>query len=467
MKRSLGRTLAIRFAATMAVGLAGVAAAAFWGTSRIVQFQLDQALAAGAFLLEAGLGGAAGHPGGEPLFAADPSAHARDVNRYVALRAGDGRVLWASPPSASGLPLDRAALETARQGRRVWVSGRWGREPVRSLYYPVARRGAGGDRVLQVAASLRPLRVVQRDLVLALLAVMVLGSGATLVGAWRLAGSAVQPVAVITEQATRIEAGTLDQRISAHADTEEYQGLVAVLNRMLERLEMAFRAQRRLTADVSHELRTPLTALRGEMEVALRAERSPREYQRVLRSALEEIDRLTAMSEDLLLITRAEANLLRPQRVPTDVNAIVRQALTTLRGRIEEKGLTVQERLDSVVHAVALDPDLGVKLFGQLLENAVKFAPVEGRLAVASEPFDGGVRVTVEDSGPGIAPADLPHVFEPFYRADPARSRGTGTGLGLALAAAIVRLHGGDIRASAAPGGGARFQVELPVHHHT
>ena len=149
------------------------------------------------------------------------------------------------------------------------------------------------------AVALGPAAGMHRELLLVLAGVVVVGTGATLVGAWWLAGSAVRPVYEITEQATRIEAGTLGQRIVAHADTDEYRGLVAVLNRMLERIDAAFKNQRRLTADVSHELRSPLTALRGEIEVALRAERSPRDYQRVLRSGLEEIDRLTAMSEDL------------------------------------------------------------------------------------------------------------------------------------------------------------------------
>ena len=137
----------------------------------------------------------------------------------------------------------------------------------------------------------------------------------------------MRPVAEITAQATEIEPGTLNHRIVAHADTEEYRDLVAVLNGMLARLDGAFQSQRRLTADVGHELRTPLTALRGQIEVALRGERTPREYELVLRSALEGIETLTTMSDDLLLITRAEAHQLTLDRAPTDPNAIVRDAL--------------------------------------------------------------------------------------------------------------------------------------------
>jgi len=324
------------------------------------------------------------------------------------------------------------------------------------------------SRVMEQPLGQALVHGVQRDLLVALLVVILLGTAATLVGAWHLAASAVRPVAEITAQATRIEAGTLDQRIVVHADTEEYRDLVAVLNRMLERIERAFRAQRRLTADVSHELRTPLTALRGEIGVALRAERSLPDYQRVLRSALEEIERLSAMTEDLLLITRAESHLLAPRRVPTDPNAIVRSALHSLRGRIEEKQLNVERRLDAAAQLMPLDPGLVQRLVYQLLENAVKFTPLGGRIAVTTEaavPAARGVRLAVENSGTKIDAQDLPHIFEPFYRADPARSSGSGTGLGLALVAAVAQAHGGAVRAIAPNGHGARFEVDLVAPH--
>jgi two-component system heavy metal sensor histidine kinase CusS len=310
-----------------------------------------------------------------------------------------------------------------------------------------------------------PTAVLEGDLLLALLAVVVAGSAATLVGAWHFTSSAVRPVAEITAQATRIEAGTLDQRIVAHADTEEYEGLVAVLNRMLERLEQGFAAQRRLTADVSHELRTPLTALRGQIEVALRADRSPREYQLVLRGALEEIDRLTTLSEDLLLITRADARLLAPERVATDVEDLVTGVLDGMHRRIEEKDLSVKRSFPRDGHSVSIDPALITRLIDHLLDNAVRYTPIGGRIGVRVEAAaPEGVRLVVENSGPEIAAQDLEHLFEPFYRVDPARTRengdGAGPGLGLALVAAIARLHDGGAHA-ASDARSTRFEVDL------
>jgi len=336
----------------------------------------------------------------------------------------------------------------------------------RTLAVRFAATMAAGLAVLS-AILLSPLWAGTEHALLGHVIVVLLAAGATLVGAWLVAGSAVRPVEEITTQATQIEAGTLDQRIVAHADTEEYRGLVAVLNRMLERLEGAFQAQRRLTADVGHELRTPLTALRGEIEVALRADRSPREYQLVLRSALEEIDRLAEMSEDLLLITRAESHLLDVEREPTDANGLVRDALAPLRRRIEEKDLTVEEALDATAPPLALDRGLVSRLVDHLLDNAVKYTPIGGRIVVrtsGSLPAGQGLRVAVANSGSRVDPNDLPHIFEPFYRADPARTRDSGAGLGLALVAAIARLHGGVARArNNNADGGVTFEVDLPA----
>ncbi len=319
------------------------------------------------------------------------------------------------------------------------------------------------SRALQESVSPAALR---SDLLLVLVSIVVAGTAATLMGAWRFTSSAVRPVSEITAQATRIEAGTLDQRIQAHADTEEYEGLVAVLNRMLERLERGFAAQRRLTADVSHELRTPLTALRGEIEVALRAPRSQREYEQVLRSGLEEIEHLTELSEDLLLVTRAEAGLVTARRIGTDIARLVGDRLDRLRRRFEERNLAVDRSLRAAQPGVLIDPELIGRLVDHLLENALQFTPVGGTIKVQLDPLPGdGVRLAVENSGPGIAAADLPHLFEPFYRSDPARTRTQdgGTGIGLALVASIAHLHGGLARASSGAGQQTRFEVDIPA----
>lgn len=300
-----------------------------------------------------------------------------------------------------------------------------------------------------------------RDVVLALAAVVVLGTGATLVGAWWLAGSAVRPVAEITNQATHIESGTRSQRIAVHADTEEYRELVGVLNRMLERLERGFEAQRRLTADVSHELRTPLTVMRGQIEVSLRAPRSPDDYRRVLHSTLEEIEHLSDLTDDVLFVTRAEGRLERAERRPADVNQLVQEAAERWRPRFDAAGVRLSLALDDPAPTAPLDARMMRRLLDHLLENAVTHSPRDGTVEVATRTDGGHVRLSVTDAGKGIPAAAAPHVFEAFYRLDPARPREGGAGLGLAVVAAVARLHDGSARVTNVEPTGSRFEVDL------
>jgi two-component system, OmpR family, sensor kinase len=463
VRQSLRRTLAVRFAATMAVGLAGTSLAIWLAASRVLRHQVDQGIAAMAFVAANELERTAQCSDRVHMMALDALRYRQSINRYIVFRDPSCTATRAIPGWAMDLPADSAALHAARSDSATFSFTRWHDMPMRSAYMAVGGNGASGAPVIQVATSLDQVQALQRLMLVGLFGIVLLGTSATFAGAWWLAGSAVRPVMEITEQAQHIAAGTLDQRLSAHATVDEYRGLVGVLNRMLDRLSGAFALQRRFTGDVSHELRTPLTAVRGEIEVALRADRSPREYQRVLHSALEEIDRMTTMTEELLLISRAEAGLIVPQREPTDLGTEVSRVLDRLRHRIADKDLRVEHDLGGDGRApVLLDRELIGRLLDELMDNAVSYADESGRVAVRHERQPGRVRLVIENSGPGIATADLPHIFDAYYRADQARTRGAGTGLGLTTARAIVRLHGGDIRAENLSGGGARFEVDLP-----
>jgi len=464
VRQSLRRTLAVRFAATMAVGLAGTSLAIWVAASRVLHHQVDQSIAAMAFVAANELERTAQCSDRVHSMALDALRYRQDINRYIVFRDPSCAAIRAIPGWAMDLPADSAALRAARNDTATFSVARWHDMTMRSAYVALDAIDASRQRVIQVAMSLDRVQALQRLMLLGLLGIVLLGTSATFAGAWWLAGSAVRPVMEITEQAQHIEAGTLDQRLSAHATVDEYRGLVGVLNRMLDRLSGAFASQRRFTGDVSHELRTPLTAVRGEIEVALRADRSPREYQRVLHSALEEIDRMTTMTEELLLISRAEAGLIEPQREPTDLGTEVASVLDRLRHRIADKDLRVShDATGDGAGPISLDRDLIARLVDELLDNAVSYADEGGRVTVRQERHPGRVRLVIENSGPGIAAADLPHIFEAYYRADQARTRGAGTGLGLTTARAIARLHRGDIRAENLPGGGARFEVDLPT----
>ena len=448
----------------MAAGLVAASAAIWVNASRVLRHQLDQGLTAMAFIAANEVAQTSQCEIAAHAMALDALRYQHEVNRFIVFRDPGCVETRAIPGWAADLPVDTVAAAAAKIDQQTFSEARWHGMDMRSTYLAVADDGTTGGthRVIQVAASLDPVERLQRVMLLALVGIVFLGTGATVIGAGRLAASAVRPVKEITEQATHIAAGTLDQRLSAHATAEEYRGLVGVLNGMLDRLSSAFTIQRRFTSDVSHELRTPLTTLRGEIEVTLRNERSPREYQRVLNSALEEIERMTTMTEELLLINRAESRQLTLHREPTDLIALAQQSLDAFAHRIAEKELRIECVGGNAGTQPQVDADLMRRLLDELLDNAITFSDFGGAVTVRVEQAPGVERVVVEDSGPGIAAADLPYLFDPYYRADQARTRGASTGLGLTAALAIARLHGGMIRATNGTTGGARFEVDLP-----
>ena len=282
-------------------------------------------------------------------------------------------------------------------------------------------------------------------------------------GSWWLSGSAIRPVHEITDQAEEIEAGSLKRGISAYAEFGEYERLVQVLNTMLGRLRSAFESQRRFTADASHELRGPLTVMRGELELALRNERDPEEYRSVISSSLEEVMRLSRITDDLLTLARSDAGGFQPRKRPTDLGEQASRVVERLKSRAGDKGVALDLEVTGDARGL-FDPDLMSQAIWNLTANAVKFCRSGEEAHVSVEGDDARVRIEVRDRGPGLGEA--PHrVFERFYRGDqsrtPAGDEG-GTGLGLAIVRAIIEAHGGQVRAANRRDGGARFTVTLP-----
>jgi two-component system OmpR family sensor kinase len=315
-----------------------------------------------------------------------------------------------------------------------------------------------------VAAPLAVRHALVRRLELLFAAIVMVVTLASATGSWWLAGRAVRPVHEVIDQAEAIGAGSLDHRIHAYADMREYHRLVEVLNTMLARIQHAFETQTRFTADASHELRSPLTALRGEIELALRKDRSAEEYRRVLESNLEEILRLSRISEDLLTLARADAGALPRGAHETDAGDVATRIVDRFRRRADEKGitLTLELRGDG---PVGLDPGLLGQILWNLTDNAVRFTPAGGRVGVSVDRTPSTLEIEVTDSGPGLG-EDPDRVFDRFFRLDPVRTPGgeaSGTGLGLSIVRAIVDGFGGQVDAGNLPGGGARFRAALPL----
>ncbi len=455
--RSLRRTLAVRFSVTVFFALLLIALWAYLGAQRILRAELDRGLAAACELEGAVL--AAGlelptHPGPQDL-----ERFVATVNRFVAIRNADGSIRQTNTPLAQDLPADPVSVAQAGGGARSWKSERWKGQRIRSVYGPVP--GSTDGRVIQVSASLIPLRAANREILFLMLGTVLLGTVATSLGAAWLAGSAVQPVMDITAQAEEIGTGRLGHRITAHWDVAEFQGLVRVLNGMLKRLDSMLESQRRMVADAGHDLRTPLTAMRGEIEVALRGSRSPDEYRQVLHSVMEEVDRLGSISESLVLLARVEGGTLVPSPVPCDLIDLLEGAVRRAQARGGDRtfGLTSPVAIPQV----EVDQRMLTIVFDHLLDNCLQHTP-PGTAVELSITRDGRwARVDVDDDGPGVPTEGLERLFDRFYRDDTARTRTAGAGLGLSIASAIVGTHGGRIEAARSRLGGLRVTIRLPL----
>ena len=465
--RSLRLSLAVQAALGMTAALAVVSLAVVLSMREFLDRELNANLINVASIQAAA---ATDEPGGGMTFhewelTPEEATQIRELNRFAQIWSADGESLLRSRFATRDLPLDTMALRRASAGSLVIVEQEYMDMPIRSLYYPLERLGPlHAHHVLQVAAPMEGRNQLLERLGRLLAMVTALVGLATFVGAWWFARRMVKPVNEIIDQAEGLEAHTLDRRIDAHADLREYGRLVRVLNVMLARLDHAFDAQRRFTADASHELRSPLTALRGEIELALRRERDPGEYRRVLGSSLQEVERLSQLTEDLLTLARSDAGVIQPRLQRSDVLERAEHVLGRLQAKAEEKGLELRFDAHGDTDGI-FDPGLIDQLLWNLVDNAVKFTPVGGTVEVGVRGGEDHVEIRVADTGPGIPAADLDRVFERFYRGDVSRTPHTdesGTGLGLSIVKAIVDVHGGTVRAGNRPEGGAELVVRLP-----
>jgi len=307
-------------------------------------------------------------------------------------------------------------------------------------------------------ATLDSLRL---DLVLALPVAAVL---ALLVG-WYVGGAALRPVDRMRAEAAAISASDPERRLPVPATRDELAALGLSLNAMLDRLQAALERERRLVDDASHELRTPLANLKAELDLALRRARTQPELEAALRSAADETDRLSRLAADLLVLARANRGQLPVRRELVDVEELARDAAAALEGRATAAGV----RLSVAVPPGALASVDGARVrqaLDDLLDNALRSTPPGGSVAIVGGPDDdGGLSIGVSDTGPGFGEGFLGEAFEPFSRADAARSRDDGgAGLGLAIVRAIAKSHGGTVEARNLPEGGALVELRLPAH---
>ncbi|MCT8180882.1 MULTISPECIES: sensor histidine kinase [unclassified Variovorax] len=388
------------------------------------------------------------------------------LDRLVQIVGPDGRVLARSTNLGEAqLPIPPLLRERLAAGETVFetLEG-FGEEPTRMVSVPVPGRAA--TLAVQVAGSLDD---VNRTVAMASVLFLVLG-GALLL-ALGLAGTlitrrAFRAIDEVVQQAHRISDANLSERLPSPGTADEVGRLVETLNAMLARIEHGMEAQRRFTADASHELRSPLSRLRTELELALRRPREPAAYVQTLRSALDEVESLSLLVEELLVLARIDAGQEREAAETVALDRLAEEAVRRLEPMARERGIRLRLELLAPV-AVRVARGAANLALANLLDNALKFSPDGGtvHVDVFAPPGSGEAVVRIADHGPGIRSDELPHLFERFYRGAGARSDETtpGLGLGLALSQAVVQGHGGRIEAMNAPGGGARFELRLPL----
>ena len=332
-------------------------------------------------------------------------------------------------------------------------------EHLRAIAMPVRRHGR--RQALVVTESLAATdRATHRVLVLGLLG----GAGALALialGGWWIARRALAPVERMTSRADRIGIEDLAERISVPRWRDEVGHLARTLNAMLGRLERGVRARERLIADVSHELRAPLAAIRSELEVSLRHDALDGPARKAVASAREETVRMSRIVENLLTLARVDEGRLELLVGAHDLGEIAEEAAMSYRAAAESAG--VRLALSGGPATVQGDRDRLRQVIGNLIDNAIHFAPAGSEVGVEvwSERGEAGVRVS--DEGPGVPREDAERIFERFARRDPARPRAAGAGLGLAICREIVASHGGRIWMQERTPRGSVFVVALPA----
>lgn len=326
-----------------------------------------------------------------------------------------------------------------------------------------AERAPGqGDVTLQVALDCTYEEQLMAGYRRWLGLVLLLAMAACAAIGYAIAQRGLRPLLAITATAERVRSTTLNERLPAAGLPAELHALARTFNAMLDRLEDAFGRLSRFSSDIAHELRTPVNNLRGEAEVALNRPRTADEYRAVLESSLEECHQLTKLIDSLLFLARAEHPETTIERQTVDAGRELAAVRDFYEAAASEAGIALSVAAPA---AIAIDVDRGLfqRAIGNLVSNALTHTPAGGSIVLSAAKTDNAVEVAVRDTGAGIAPEHLGHVFDRFYRADKARSSGSGhVGLGLALVKSIAELHRGSARIRSQIGKGTTVTLTFP-----
>jgi heavy metal sensor kinase len=384
-----------------------------------------------------------------------------DDEHLTRIYRADSTLIFDDNPKAQAPELREAVVE-ALAGNKELIQVYGHEDELRVLTFPITheQRVVGA---LQVGLALEDLQDTMWALARAMLfmapAMLLLASG----GGLFLANRALAPIDRITRTAQRISAEDLSGRLNLRGPEDEVGRLARTFDAMLARLQSAFEQQRRFTADASHELRTPLTAMIGQIDVAIERPRDSESYRATLIEVREQASRLARLSNDLLLLARADIQSAPQSAELIDLSSL----LPAIVAQVEPLAAAKQQEvvLDrSTPLLVRGNEDDLIRLFLNLLDNAIRYTPQGGQITIGSAHEDDCLAISVADTGPGVAAEHLPRLFDRFFRADRARNRAQGgSGLGLAIAQSIAQAHGGRLLVQSTIGHGSTFTAVLPA----
>lgn len=380
---------------------------------------------------------------------------------YIRVLDSQGAIVVEAPSSHTAFG-GRKPLAPNQQGSDDEQGADWLSETGELYRVMSARIAVGSGYTVQVAMSLEKeeeaLAAYRRTLWFAVSAVLAIA----VVAGYLIARRGLKPVFRLASMVAELSIVHLHRRVGDHAWPRELRPVAINFDQLLARLEESFARISRFSADIAHELRTPLHILRGEAELALTRTRSNEDYRACIESAAEEYERLTRMVDALLFLARTEQPAAQLDKRMLSLEWEIAAVCAFHQAMADEQEVTLVSRGTGTVMA---DCDLLRRALGNLIVNALRHTPGGGQIVVeARETADRGVEIMVSDTGDGIAPEDLPHLFDRFYRADTTRvQQGSGTGLGLAIVQSIMQLHGGNVSIQSEPRQGTTVTLKFPA----